>query len=118
MRKLALCLLLISTTAAATLLVGFATVSANGTAQIVDTSNHRSPLTVSIIPQSGTAGTIEFSNTANAAAASSVANWQVLGSASNVSVSTTVIVTAPISALRFTRTSGASAVIGEVSWNQ
>lgn len=119
MKKMATILFLFPIWAFATLMVGSQSVTvSNGTPQIVDTSNRRFPITVSLIPQSGTAGTIEFSNTPNAAAASSVANWQVLGSASNVSVATTVFVSAPVTALKFTKISGASAVIGEVSWNQ
>ena len=119
MKKLVTILFLFPIFAFATLMVGSQSVTvSNGTAQIIDTSNRRFPITVSLIPQSGVAGTVEFSNTANAAVASGVANWQVLGAASNVSVATTVFVSAPVTALRFTKISGASAVIGEVSWNQ
>jgi hypothetical protein len=104
--------------ALATLLVGSQTFTVTTTAQVVDVSNRHFPMTVSIYPQAGTTGTAEFSTTPNAYAASGVANWQVIGTASAVSAPQTNTLPSPVTAIRFTRISGASAVIGEINYQQ
>jgi hypothetical protein len=90
--------------------------SVTTTPVVVDTSTRNFPITVTIAPQSGVSGSAEFSTSPNAATAPASAIWQVLGTASAVTVAQTITVTSAITAVRFSRISGASAVIGEVNW--
>lgn len=109
---------LLSITAFAALLVGYQSVTATTMAQVVDVSNKHFPMTVSIYPESGTTGTAEFSTTPAAALSPSTANWQVIGTASAVSAPQTNTLYSPVTAIRFTRISGASAVVGEINYPQ
>ncbi|HET8689054.1 MAG TPA: hypothetical protein VFM18_20785, partial [Methanosarcina sp.] len=62
MKKLISLLIFAPTIAIAALLVGSASVTVGSVPQIIDVSNRKFPITVSLIPQAGTTGTIEFSN--------------------------------------------------------
>lgn len=107
---------LLITSALAVVMIDAITITTTSTAQVVDMTNRKYPATVTIYPQSGVVGTAEFSTTYDAANTPSTANWQVLGTASNVSTPQTITLSSPVTAVRFTRISGASAVIGEINW--
>lgn len=110
----AVCLALLSVAAFAA--AGSAIYTINGTPLVVSTATRNFPITVTISPQSGVVGTVEYSTTPTAVTSPSTATWQVLGVASGVSSAQTVTVPSAITAIRFTRVSGASAVVGEIDW--
>lgn len=118
MKKILLLSLLLSTSAWAILTVGWNTVTVTTIPQIIDVSNRHYPMTVSVFPSAGTTATVEFSTTPGAAAAPASARWQVLGTASGISVAQTNTVPSAINALRFTRNSGTGEVVGEINYPQ
>ena len=91
-------------------------VTVGSTPAVIDGTSKEYPISVTMIPQSGVTGTIEYSTSPNAYAAPGSANWAVLGAASAVSAVTYSSITSPVTAIRFSRVSGASSVIGEVDW--
>jgi len=97
--------------------IGSISTTTGSTPTIVDVTNHHFPMTVSMIPESGVTGTVEYSTTPDAAgSASAVANWHILDNLSASSVSASVTMPSPVTAVRFIRNSGASSVIGEIDW--
>lgn len=86
------------------------------TAQVVDTSNLGFPITVSIFTQSGVTGSLEKSTSPNAGTNPSGANWITIASGIPSSSSVTQTIEYGITAVRFTRQSGASSVIGEIDY--
>jgi len=86
------------------------------TATAIDGTSKTYPLTVTVIPESGVLATAEYSTTPNAYLSPADAHWNVLNSASAVSTVMSTTLPSPVTAIRFTRVSGASAVIGEVNW--
>ena len=83
---------------------------------VIDGTSKRYPITVTMLPQSGVLGAMEYSTSPNAYATPSLSNWEVLAGASAVSGVVNATVTSPVTAIRFTRVSGASGVVGEVAW--
>lgn len=88
--------------------------SVTSTADVVDTSQLRAPITVTVIPGATTTATVEFSTTPGAAAAPASANWQAWPDGT-VSAATTDVFLGRMFALRITRASGSNPVVYEVT---
>jgi len=86
------------------------------TPTVIDGTSKKYPITVTMLPQSGVTATMEYSTTPGAYATPALANWEVLAGASAVSAVTNTTIVSPVTAIRFTRISGASSVVGEVVW--
>lgn len=83
---------------------------------VVDTTRMHFPVTVTVIPGSGDTITLYYS-TSPFAATSGTAVWSVVGNVSSVSVTNTVTLPSPVTALKTTINSGSTNSTTEVAWS-